>query len=201
MTSKNRTAGIILAAGGSERLGRPKQLLLWEGKPFICQVALNALAAGLSPLVVVTGACHEEVEKALSDLPVEVVYNPDWEMGLSTTMKAGLNTLPSNCDGVMLLLSDQPQISPILMRGLIEYFIRHHAPITAPLVGGKRGNPVLFGRETFDALNEITGDMGGRPLFKEYDVESLPWIDARVLMDVDTDDEYKALVQAYHFQN
>jgi len=192
-------AGIILAAGGSERLGCPKQLLPWEGKPFVWQVASSALSADLSPVIVVTGAHHQAVEKALTDLPVEIVYNPDWENGMSTTMKAGLRALPEGCEGVVLLLSDQPQISPLLIRGLIEFRARHKAPITAPQIGGQRGNPVLFGRETLDALMKITGDMGGRPLFKEYDVDWLPWIDDRILMDVDTEEDLQVLKRAYHF--
>ena len=194
-------AGVILAAGSSERLGRPKQLLTWQGKPFVCQVALNALEAGISPLVVVTGANHEEVEKALSDLPLEIIYNPDWASGQSTSMKAGLHELPIRCGGVMLLLSDQPQISPLLIRSLIETFARNHQPITAPLVGGSRGNPVLFGRETFPALEKVTGDVGGRPLFKDFEVDWLPWIDARVLLDVDDEADLENLRQAYHLQD
>jgi molybdenum cofactor cytidylyltransferase len=194
-------AGVILAAGGSDRLGCPKQLLSWEGKPFVRQVALRALEADLFPVFVVTGAHHQEMEKAVFDLPVEIVYNPDWEKGMSTTMKAGLCLLPEACEGVIFLLSDQPQVSPLLLRGLIEFHTRHHAPITAPQVAGQRGNPVLFGRETFDALMRIKGDTGGRPLFTVYEVDWLPWIDARILMDVDTDEDLEALRQAYRIKD
>ncbi len=198
---KDQIAGVILAAGDSERLGRPKQLLSWQGKPFVCQVALNALEAGLLPLVVVTGANHGEVENALYGLPLKIIYNPDWASGQSTSMKAGLHALPARCGGVMLLLSDQPQISPLLIRSLIETFARHHKPITAPLVGGSRGNPVLFSRETFSALEKVMGDVGGRPLFKDFEVDWLPWIDARILMDVDDESDLEALRQAYHPQD
>jgi len=192
---------VILAAGGSDRLGRPKQLLSWQGKPFVCQVALNALEAGLSPLVVVTGANHGEVQSALSDLLVEVIYNPDWAQGQSTSMKAGLQALHARCGGVVLLLSDQPQISPHLILSLIECFAHNHKPITAPMVGGSRGNPVLFGRETFTALEKVTGDVGGRPLFKDFEVDWLPWIDARILMDVDDEADLEALRLAYHLRD
>lgn len=194
----SRITGVVLAAGGSDRLGRPKQLLSWQGIPFVQQVALNALEADLSPLCVVTGACHEEVEAALAGLPVEVVYNPDWEQGQSTSMKTGLRSLPKRCGGVMLLLSDQPHITPHLIRGLVESYARNRAPITAPLVSGQRGNPVLFGCETFEALSKITGDVGGRPLFKTFDIDWLPWIDARILLDVDDEEDLETLRRAYY---
>ncbi|MDW7755274.1 MAG: selenium cofactor biosynthesis protein YqeC, partial [Brevefilum sp.] len=79
----SQTAGVILAAGGSERLNTPKQLLDWQGKPFIHQVAQQALEAGLEPLIVVTGAYHDQVVQALAGLPAEIVHNPDWRKGQS----------------------------------------------------------------------------------------------------------------------
>jgi molybdenum cofactor cytidylyltransferase len=74
-------AGIILAAGASQRMGQPKPLLLWRGKPFICHVARTALDAGFAPVVIVIGAYADEVRAALADLPVEIVYNPNWAEG------------------------------------------------------------------------------------------------------------------------
>ena len=88
------TAGIILAAGGSSRFGQPKPLLDWHGKPFVRAVAETALAAGLSPVVVVTGANAEQVENAIRDLPVSIIRNQDWQDGQSTSIRAGLRSLP-----------------------------------------------------------------------------------------------------------
>ncbi len=76
---RSKVAGVILAAGGSQRLGRPKQLLDWQGQPFIAKVAQNASDAGLTPLIVVTGAESEAVKAVLTGLPVTVVHNPDWQ--------------------------------------------------------------------------------------------------------------------------
>lgn len=191
------TAGVILAAGGSKRMGCPKQLLNWQGIPFIAQVAQNALEAGLKPLIVVTGADQELIEGAVRHLPVQFVNNPDWASGLSSSMKVGLRALPQHCDSVVFLLSDQPQISPLLIRQLLERYAKNRAPITAPMVGGRRGNPVLFGSTTFNALMQVQGDQGGRAVFSQYDVDWLPWVDDRILMDVDRIGDEQALWDAF----
>ncbi len=193
-----QTAGIILAAGGSQRLGRSKQLLTWDGKPFIRQVVLNALMAEVSPIYVVTGSAHEAVINAVEGLPVNLVYNPDWEAGQSSSMLVGLAAIPEGCDNVIFLLSDQPQVTPILIRQLIECYAQKRAPVTAPLVNGQRGNPVLFGKETFDALRKVRGDRGGRTIFNQFKVDWLPWIDERMLLDVDVMGDLPKLNSAFY---
>ena len=193
----SQTAGIILAAGGSERLGQPKQLLDWCGKPFIVQVVQNAITAGLNPVYVVTGSDREQIEAVLSNLPVTCVYNPDWVKGQSTSMKIGLAALPPSCDRVMFLLSDQPQVSPFMIRQLIERHNVQRSVITAPLVGGQRGNPVLFGREAFDALMTIAGDQGGRAVFSKYKLDYLTWVDRRDAFDVDQEADIAKLRDAF----
>jgi len=196
-SAHSQTAGIILAAGGSERLGQPKQLLDWCGKPFIVQVVQNALAAGLGPVYVVTGSGHEQIEAVLKALPVNCIHNPQWAEGQSTSMKAGLAASPKSCDRVMLLLSDQPQVSPALIRQLIERHNVNREAITAPLVQGQRANPVLFGRETFEALKMVQGDQGGRGVFNQFKVDYLDWVDRRVAFDVDQETDIATLKEAY----
>jgi len=192
-----RTAGVILAAGGSERLGRPKQLLDWGGVPFIRQVALNALEASLAPLVAVTGADRDQIESALAGLDVRCVHNPQWAEGQSTSMRAGLAALPENTDSALFLLSDQPQIDPGLIRQLLAHYAEHRGPITAPMVRGQRANPVLFGQEAFNALREVKGDRGGRAVFGQFQVDWLPWADDRILLDVDQEGDYERLLEAF----
>ncbi len=213
-------AGIILAGGGSSRFGQPKPLLDWHGKHFVHAVAETALAAGLSPVVVVTGAKAEQVETAVNDLPVIIVRNEDWQSGQSSSIRAGLAyhapphpasghpPLPSPArrgkgrDGegmgevgaAIFLLADQPQITPTVIRALSEEHARTLAPIVAPLVGGQRANPVLFDRVTFPDLMALSGDGGGRAIFSQYPVNYLTWHDESLLSDVDTPEEYKKLV-------
>jgi len=190
-------AGVILAAGGSQRLGRPKQLLDWRGQSFIAKVAQNALAAGLRPLIVVTGAESEAVSDALAGLLVTIVHNPDWQAGQSTSLRAGLRGLPEDCRAALFLMSDQPQVSPDLIRSVVEAFYTRRLPIAAPRIAGRRANPVLFAREAFDALNTIRGDQGGRAVFNQFEVAWVDWDDERSALDVDDEAAYERLKRAY----
>lgn len=188
-------AGVVLAAGGSSRLGWPKQLLPWRGKPLVYTVAKTALSAGLSPVVVVIGSHGEEVKQALRDLPVTFVHNPEWEAGQSASVKAGLRALPEMVGGAVFLLSDQPQIPVTLIRLLVETHAQTLSPIVAPQVDGQRGNPVLFDRDTFADFMALEGDAGGRRLFSHHQATWVEWYDRDLLLDVDTPEDYEKLLK------
>jgi len=188
-------AGIILAAGESSRMGRSKQLLEWRGEPFIHHITRTALRAGLSPVIVVTGYADREVRTALEGLPIVLTHNPDWNAGQSHSVIAGLSALPKGAGAAVFLLADQPHVPVGLIRGLVEQHTQSLAPVIAPLVDGRRSNPVLFDRVTFPDLFDITGDVGGRALFSRYPVSWLPWFDARVALDVDTAGDYASLLE------
>jgi molybdenum cofactor cytidylyltransferase len=179
-------AGILLAAGGSRRLGQPKQLLSWHNQPLVRHIACTGLEAGLNPLIVITGAYHDEVQAALADLPVQVVHNPAWQEGQSTSLRAGLSALPSYVGAAVFLLSDQPYLTPCVIRALRDLHASTLAPAIVPLVEDRRTNPVLFDCATFGDLMQTSGDVGGRALFNRYPVTYLPWLDENLLIDVDT---------------
>ncbi len=186
-------AGIILAAGGSTRYGQSKPLLTWHGKPFIRQVAETVLLAGLNPVLVITGFQAEQVEAALSGLPVRIIRNSQWMEGQSTSVKAGLKDLPPRTGAAIFLLADQPQVSPAVITSLMEQHRQKLPPIIAPLVEGKRANPVLFDRKAFSDLASISGDVGGRQVFSKFHVSWLEWNDSNLLLDVDTPEDYEKL--------
>src|SRR5271157_677727 len=186
-------AGILLAAGGATRYGDVKLLLPWRGKPLIRHVAENAIRAGVSKLVVVLGSIINPIQEALSDLPVEFVINDDWILGQSSSIRKGLEALPDRYGAAIFLLGDQPQIPSSLLVSLIESHRHSLAPITAPLVNGKRSNPVIFDRSTFSDLYNLHGDTGGRAIFPKYQLEWLNWNDDRILLDVDTPEDYRRL--------
>ena len=188
-------AGIILAAGAARRMGQPKPLLMWRGEPFIRQVARTALAAGLSPVVIVGGAHTAALQAAVAGWPVTVVYNADWEAGQSTSVRRGLRALPPETGAAIFLLADQPHSPVALVRGLIERHAQARAPIVAPLIDGRRGNPVLFDRSTFDDLRALRGEVGGRAVLARHAVTYLPWPDASLLLDVDTPEDYQRLLR------
>ena len=200
-------AGIILAAGEARRFGQPKQLLDYHGQPFVQAVAQTALASGLSPVVVVTGANAEAVEAAVDDLPITITRNTDWQNGQSSSIQAGLQALshPNILDSspkffefgggrvevgaAIFLLVDQPQVTTTILRALTESHAQTLAPILAPQVAGQRANPVLFDRVTFPDLMSLTGDVGGRAIFGKYPVIYLPWQDESLLLDIDTPED------------
>lgn len=190
-------AGIVLAAGESTRFGQTKQLLDWHGQPFVRAVAKTALDAGLSPVLVVTGANADEVEKAIVDLDVSIVRNDGWQNGQGTSIRVGVQALPPKTGACVFLLADQPQIPASVIRALVETHSNGLQPIVAPLVQmERRANPVLFDRVTFPDLLALEGDTGGRAIFSKYKVEFMPWHDDILLLDVDKPEDYKRLVES-----
>ena len=208
-------AGIVLAAGESARFGQPKQLLDWYGQPFVRAVAQNALDAGLSPVVVVTGANAEQVGAAVMGLDVKVVRNDEWKSGQGSSIKVGvlslIQPLPQipqqislddaensygrfEVGGAIFLLADQPQITTSVIRALVEKHAEELYPIVAPMVLDRRANPVLFDQATFPDLTTLEGDVGGRAIFHKHRVEYLPWHDDSLLLDVDTPEQYQRLI-------
>jgi len=188
-------AGVLLAAGGSTRFGRPKQLLDWGGTPLVAHVADTALAAGLDPVVVVLGCRAEDVGAALEDRPVQVAMNWRWEEGLSTSVQIGLAMLPPDVDAALFLQCDQPLVTPELLRRLVARFEETHAPIIHPVHDGQRSTPVLFARPLFPELAAVTGDQGGRVLIARHAdaVATVEVADPTALADIDTPEDYEAL--------
>jgi len=192
-----KTAGIILAGGGSTRLGQPKQLLDWHGEPFVWAVARTALAAGLEPVLIVTGAHARETEQALEGLSLRVIQNAGWEEGQASSIRAGVEALTYDIwtGSAIFLLVDQPQVNTAILEALAATHAESLPPILAPLVIDQRANPVLLDRVTYPDLMELRGDSGGRGIFHKHKVEYLPWHDGRLLLDVDTPEQYTRLVE------
>ena len=185
---QERIAGIILAGGGSQRFGRPKLLEILDGEVLIRRAVRAARDAGLDPIVVVLGADGLAVSEALDQHAVQFTNNPDWAEGQSSSVRAGLKVLAPNVAGAVFLLADMPLVDAELVRTLVETQRRSLEPIVAPWTGERWGNPVLFDRETFEALSQISGDQGGRTLFGKYSVEAVPWGQSAML-DIDTQDD------------
>ena len=179
-------AGIILAAEVSTRMSKPNLLLPWQGEPLIRHVARTALQARLSPVLVITGAHGDEIGAALDGIQVQIIHNPVWEVGQSTSVRAGLQAIPDETGAAIFLLGDQPQTAPELVRALIDAHAQTQSPVIAPLIAGRRGNPVLFDRTVFPALLELSGDAGAHQIFGRYPPDFVSWEDPDMLLDINT---------------
>jgi molybdenum cofactor cytidylyltransferase len=197
LASYRKVAGVVLAAGESSRFGSPKQLLDWQGRPFVRAAAETALAAGLDPVVVVTGAHQREVQAVVADLPVLLIHNPEFAEGQGSSVRSGIARLSTsefeNVSAAVFLLSDQPHIPAELVRALGNRYFETLAPVVATMVDGRRGNPVLFDQRTFPLLRSLTGEAGGRQVFSVFSPVYVPWLDYRIALDIDTPEDYDRL--------
>ncbi|MBW2092141.1 MAG: molybdenum cofactor cytidylyltransferase [Deltaproteobacteria bacterium] len=189
--------GIILAAGRSSRMGRIKQLLDFEGKTILEQVMENALNSSLHRLIVVLGHGAEQIQKVVDFNRVKVVVNERYDQGLSTSIRAGLNEIPDETEGVVFILGDQPLVGADVINAIIKAYQQEKAPLVIPTCRGRRGNPVLADRSLFHRLKNLTGNVGARVLFEEYadQIKEVEIENEAVHFDVDTLDDYAALIK------
>ena len=191
---------VILAAGSSSRLGRPKQLLDLGGEPLLRHTVRNALASRAREVVLVLGSQAESIASAVGDLGQRTVINPDFAEGQSTSLKAGIRAVDPGARGVIVMLGDQPTVTPELLNRLISAFEATGAYIVQPMYGETPGNPVLIDREYFPELLEIEGDQGARGVIKAHrrDTYRMPWSDEPPPGDVDTEEDYQALLEVWN---
>lgn len=191
-----KIAALVLAAGRSTRMGGPNKLLAEIGGRPLVRIAVNeALGSRVKPVVVVTGHQRDRVEAALQGLNVQIAHNPDYAEGLSTSLRTGLNALPADVDGVVVLLADMPQVDAQLIDRLIAAFDPEKGALAVvPTIDGKRGNPVLWSRRFFPDLLTVEGDVGARHLIGQYAeaVVEVPVTGKGAFADVDTPDALSA---------
>jgi len=191
-------AAIILAAGASSRMGRPKQLLDWHGRPLVRAVAEQALAARLDQVYVVVGAAGAAVATALEGLPLHIVANRHYAVGQSSSLHAGIAALDSAVGAALILLGDQPFVTTAIIEQIVGAWRATGAMIVAPSYQGQRGNPVLFARTIFPELLAVTGDQGARGVLAADPsrIHSVAFDDPRPLADIDTLEAYRRLAHS-----
>jgi len=180
---------VVLAAGCSSRMGTNKLLEPVGGEPLVRRAVLAAVQSAADPVVVVTGNEGETVKAALADLQVTFVENPDFAMGLSTSLKCGVNALPDTADGAVILLGDMPEVSAALVDKLIAAFDPAEGrAICVASRGGRRGNPVLWARRFFAEIAALDGDVGAKALMAVHGelVCEVEAADDAPLIDLDT---------------
>jgi molybdenum cofactor cytidylyltransferase len=174
---------VILAAGASRRLGRPKQLVELAGESLLRRAARAALA-GCSPVLVVVGSRAPEMEANLAGLPVTIVDNAAWEEGMAASIRAGVAALPAGASGVLFLLCDQLAVDAALVNRLLEAWRAHPDAVIACGYAGTRGTPSVFPARCFPQLLALRGDRGARGLLGGEDVVVVPFPEGAA--DVDT---------------
>jgi molybdenum cofactor cytidylyltransferase len=183
-----RIAAIILAAGTSSRMGgRHKVLIEIDGKPMVLRAVEAARIAGLSPMIVVTGAHAERVQRGVSSSDVIVAHNPDYASGLASSLRVGLQALSSDIDGAAILLADMPSISATHLQKLLAAFSPDdQRAIVVPTHGDRWGNPMIWARRFFADMQSLQGDRGARALAQNHQefVVEVP-LDNAVLLDID----------------
>jgi len=212
------TAAIILAAGSSSRMGggRHKLLLPLDDRPIIAHVIDASLASQARPIIVVLGHQFDQVRAQIKHYTlhhdIALVENTHYQQGMSGSLRMGIQTILADgyrnktssyhVDSALILLGDQPLITPQVIDTLISAYRTTGMPIVAPLYKGKRGSPVLFDRSLFSELIEVTGDEGGRAVLERHrnEVELIEIGDALANFDVDTWDAYEQVVEAWKGQ-
>lgn len=188
-------SAIILAAGTSSRMGKPKLLLPFKGRSIIRVVAENVLASLVDEVLVVTGCYSNEVTGAIKDLPVRIVNNPDYKKGQGTSLATGARWLSPETEAFLVFMGDQPLISPAIINSLINEFRKNKRPALRPVYNGQPGHPVIFDCSLISQVKLLQGDEGARKVLgnlRKDQVEfSVPY--PEVVFDVDTPEAYKKL--------
>jgi molybdenum cofactor cytidylyltransferase len=155
-------AAVILSGGASSRMGSPKALLPFQGRPFLEHLLEVTAHREIGARRVVLGGDAEPIAKAVNLKADEIVINPEWEKGQLSSVQAALRSLPPGTDGMLLCLIDHPLISSALVRELIEQFYKTKSPIVLPVYEGRRGHPVIFSASLYDELLNAALETGAR---------------------------------------
>lgn len=188
-----RLTALVLAAGRSARMGGANKLLLEvEGRPMVVHAVEAALASRARAVVVVTGHEADLVSAALGGLDARIVHNPDFADGLSTSLRAGVEAVGQDADGVIVMLGDMPGIGADALNRLLDAFAAGGGRgICVSTSFGKRGNPVVWARRFFPDLLQLKGDVGARHLIGEHDEEVIEVeLGDAAALDVDTPEAY-----------
>jgi len=182
-------SSILLAAGKSRRMGKPKQLIPWGQSTILEQTIDNLLGSVVNEVIVVIGHMADEISQSIATKPVKMVVNRDYAQGMSTSIIAGLNMVDSQAQAVMLALGDQPLIDSQTINRLVEEFYNHDKGIAIPTYQGRRGHPVIFALKKYkEELLELRNDIGGRYIIKSHpdDILEVAVNCKGICIDIDT---------------
>ncbi len=190
---------VVLSAGESSRMGRPKALLPIQGQKFIERIIRVIGQSRVGRTIVVLGHHADQLRGQIEHLPVEVVINPDYRSGQLSSLQVAIRHIRDDdrCDGMLVHLVDHPFIDVALVDALIESFFETKKMIVVPSYKGKRGHPVIFSRELFGELLNAPLDQGAKAVVNAHRQETLEseWDDEGITLDIDTPELYRQHVR------
>ncbi|BAY62226.1 hypothetical protein NIES22_22950 [Calothrix brevissima NIES-22] len=187
---------IILAAGASTRMGKPKQLLPYQGRSLLQHTVESAIASLCQPVIVVLGANTQQIRSQLNQDLVQIVENPQWNLGMSTSIRSGISALnhdSQNIEAAVITVCDQPYISTEIINNLISAYSATKKPIIASQYANTLGVPALFSRQFFPELLTLNQDTGAKYLIKKYRDLVLAVNFPLGAVDIDTPNDYQNL--------
>jgi molybdenum cofactor cytidylyltransferase len=192
---------IILAAGGSSRMGKPKQLLSVNGQPLLLHVVDHALSTSAQQVMVVLGSQPDLHADLLESYPVDIVINYTWEKGIGNSIKTGVRSLLNRhkqLDGILLMVSDQPVITYEYLLTLMNTFKDSDKSIIASSYSNTLGVPAIFAKDHFDQLMELEDSQGAKTLMIKHNEKVLTIDCPQGAIDLDTPEDYHRFKQEFH---
>jgi len=190
----NAVVGVVLAAGEARRMGnRAKQCLPCQGEILVHRAARTLLESGLTQVIVIAAPQQHCVFRAVADLPVQIILNPDWEQGQSASVRTAARALErQHAAAAVVLPADQPFVPSALVRQLVKTWQEESRPrIVTAHISGETSTPVLLDAAIFPHLHTLTGDRGARALFGRFRPAAVTWPDPRARAEIDTPEDYR----------
>lgn len=184
---------LILAAGKSRRMGKPKMLLPFEGKTIIEKVVQNALNSQVDNTLVVLGANSKRIQAKISKSPVHVTLNPQYAKGMLSSVQWGFQHVLQTAEAVVVLLGDQPSIPPSVIDKIIAAYRKSRKGIVVPIYKGRRGHPVLIDTKYREEIQKLDPEKGLRSLVYSHaeDIREVEASTSSVLKDIDFEEDYR----------
>lgn len=193
-----KPSGIILAAGESRRMGRDKALLGFRGATFLSHL-ISLLMPRVRPLIVVLGHHADEIQATMPALPgLQVAVNPEYRLGMLSSLQAGIRALPPQAAAALITLVDLPAVRETTVESLLEVFQESDQLLAIPRCGDRRGHPIIAARPILDELLELSADRSPKDVIRRHHSETVfvDVDDPGVLQDVDLPSEYEQLTQS-----
>ncbi|MDA0195082.1 MAG: nucleotidyltransferase family protein [Bacteroidetes bacterium] len=186
-----KISALILAAGESKRMGKPKQLLSFNGKTLLSH-AIDSIEPIIVDIKVVLGANYNKISESINGRAVEIIRNNQWSNGMGSSLAKGIESLSKDSDGVLIMLCDQPLITKQHLKSLVDHFLKHQITICSGY-SGVSGVPAIFPKKLFPDLMKISEDKGAGILLTQINkiVIDCPW----ATKDIDSMEDYQSITK------